>query len=212
MVQTSPCLCSTINCTVLLKMSQRRFFGRPPVVGVSPSTETSPPPPAPPEKTPASSEGTPEPIVEKPLPKDDQSPPTKQEPPLADTEPIPVDTPPDAPADIPVPGSSGEELPDLPIPTFDLSSSFQYNCAQLTNPLKDGRASYIVEIQPNIDEEGKSNHIRRIQQLCASSGIKDTGIEAQLNSVISGYVGVFTADTIAQISKENVSLNEDKYI
>lgn len=195
-------------------MTQRRFSGRPRVVGISPSTEPLPLLPAPPEETSASSEATPEPIVDKTLPEDaqQQSPPMKQELPLEDTKPIPVDTPVDAPAGVPPPDSSEEELLDLPIPKFNLSSSFQYNCAQLTAPLKNGRASYIVELQPNIDEERKRNHIRRIQQLCASSGNQDTGIEAQLDSVISGYVGVFTAETIDQISKENVSLNEDKYL
>lgn len=111
---------------------------------------------------------------------------------------------------------SADPIPEGPLPfvtisTANLASSHSYHCVQLTEPTEDGIASYIVEFQPNLDLEEIIEHMERIQQLCAETGESSVGIEARLDTVISGYVGVFTQDLIEAISKDSVSNLQPAY-
>lgn len=195
-------------------MSQRRFITKSPKPTVSepaPSVSDDKP-----DDSPISTPPAGEPSAEEPVQPSTDANPTDEQPtdgkPPAD-QPT-VDPPTGAPSDSD--GTSTATPAAVPEPDakdtreiqpIDLTKQADYESIHLTTS-QTGRNSYIVQLQSDASQADREAHIRKVRDLCQKSDPPLAGIEAVLDTVIAGYVGVFDDAVLREIWKSKVRENK----
>ena len=182
-------------------MSQRRFVRK----VRNPKTST-PVPSVSDDKPHDSTVSTPtlQPSVEEPIQKPTAQQPTSEQPtaeqPTAEQPAVitPTVNPPAVP---------GQDMQDSGIvKPIDLTKQADYESIHLTTS-QNGRNSYIVQLKSDASQADREAHILKVKDLCEKSNPPLTGIEAVLETVMVGYIGVFDDAVLREIWKNKVSTN-----
>ena len=196
-------------------MSQRRFVRKlrnpqtsTPVLSVSDDKQNDSTVSTPPIAQASVEEPIQKPTAQQPA---TEQPPTEQPP----TEQPPTDKPTtdqpttDQPAvDTPAvkpPAVSGQNVQDSGIiKPIDLTKQADYESIHLTTS-QNGRNSYIVQLKSDASQADREAHILKVKDLCEKSNPPLAGIEAVLETVMVGYIGVFDDAVLREIWKNKVS-------
>lgn len=107
-------------------------------------------------------------------------------------------------------GASVNQGGNPTIPPIDMTKS--YSSGRIINAAAAGGMSYIVQLQPAASLTSRNAHMKKIQDLCdvvragaPPSDLVPVGIEAQLETTMVGYVGVFSEKVVEIIKRDIVS-------